>query len=79
MMLYIKIFVVETNPMEKENIQTVQEETVGIVENLIHGEIAQNMERNAKNVAKTITSKLCVKVDPLINAIQADQDPKRQG
>ena len=37
----------------------VQVGTVSIVKNHTHGEIAQHMVRNAKNVAKTTALKLC--------------------
>ena len=56
----------------------VQVETVNIVENLIRGELAQYMVRNAKIVTKITTLKLCVKVDPLTNMIQADPDPRKR-
>ena len=64
--------------MVKEDIQATQVKAVDIVATHTHGEIAQHMEINAKSVAKTITLKLCVKVEHLINAIQADPDPRKR-
>ena len=81
MMQYFNVFMVETNPIVKEDVQTVQEETVSIVENLTHGEIVQPMERNAKNVAKTTTLRPYAKamvILTLINATQAGPDPRKR-
>ena len=80
---YIKVSMVETNLGGKVIIKisqiAVKVETVNIVASHTHGEIAQHMGRNAKNVAKITTSKLYVKVVmlTLINAIQADPDPRK--
>ena len=74
---------VETNPVARVTIEIAQTATqvdhASIVDSPMPRGTVLHMVKNARSVAKTTTLRQHVKVEPLINVIQATQTQERQG